>query len=226
MVVYLLRDLHFSCIELMCNTAASIVVQFLVLNRWGRLGDVFGNRVILSLTGFVIPVVPVLWVLSPGFWYLLAVQAFSGLVWSGFSLSASNYVYDLTPSDRRGGIDGAAWRVGCTGSIYWRLPGQYAGDQPAYRDSLFETSFEWLSVFYGICLVSAALRLMVASVFIRHIAEVRRVRATNYSNLVFRVTRFSPISGLIFDIVSRLPKADADEPGKSQDNDRQDEKDP
>jgi MFS family permease len=32
---------------------------------------------------------------------LLAVQALSGLAWAGFTLSATAYVFDLTPSEQR-----------------------------------------------------------------------------------------------------------------------------
>jgi MFS family permease len=78
-----------------------VLVQFLVLSRWGRLYDLFGNRIILQLTGFTIPI---LWIVSANFYYLLAVQALSGLVWSGFSLSASNSVYDLTSCNKRAGL--------------------------------------------------------------------------------------------------------------------------
>ncbi len=210
-VVYLLRDLHFSYVELMCNTAASIVVQFLVLNRWGRLGDIFGNRIILSLTGFIIPVVPVFWVLSTDFWYLLLVQAFSGLVWSGFSLSASNYVYDLTSSDKRAGLMALHGVLSALAVFVGASLGSFLAIFLPTEISLFGWHHQWLTVFYGICLVSAALRMTVAMVFIRHIDEVRRVRPIRYGKLIFRVTRFSPVSGLIFDIVGRQPRRDDDE---------------
>lgn len=204
-VVYLLRDLHFNYVELMANTAASIVVQFMVLSRWGRLSDIFGNRIILKLTGFIIPVVPCLWVLSTNFWYLLAVQAFSGLVWSGFSLAASNYVYDLTTSDKRAGLmalhgvlAALAVFIGASlgGLLVLILPTEV---------TFGGIHFEWLSVFYGVFLISALARISIATLFLPHIDEVRRVRHIGYSGLIFRVTRFSPVSGLIFETIGRLP---------------------
>jgi MFS family permease len=48
----------------------------------------------------MLPVVPVLWLFSDNFWYLLAVQAVGGLVWAGFSLSTGNFLYDLRPGPR------------------------------------------------------------------------------------------------------------------------------
>lgn len=99
--VYLLRDLGFSYIEFMACSAATVFMQFLTLYRWGRVSDIFGNRIILSLCGSLIPLVPFSWLLSANFYYLLVVQAFSGAICAGFTLSASNFLYDLIPQNKR-----------------------------------------------------------------------------------------------------------------------------
>ncbi|HAT58112.1 MAG TPA: MFS transporter, partial [Gammaproteobacteria bacterium] len=44
-----------------------------------------------------IPVIPVLWMLSPNQYYLIFVQIVSGVFWSGFTLSTANYLYDIRP---------------------------------------------------------------------------------------------------------------------------------
>jgi MFS family permease len=205
-VVYLLRDLGYSYIQLTANTAASVLVQFLVLSRWGRLGDLFGNRIILRVTGFSIPAVPLLWVLSTDFWYLILVQAISGLLWSGYSLSASNFLFDLTPQGRRAGmmavhnlLSSIAVFIGATfgGYLALHLPTSIA---------VGDIQFSWLSVFYGVFITSSILRMVVALGFLPHLEEVRSVRNMTYHGLIFRVTRFSPISGVIFDVVSRVRK--------------------
>jgi len=214
MVVYLLRDLHFSYLELTLNTAASVLMQFLVLNRWGRLGDLFGNRIILRLTGYTIPVIPVLWVLSSDFYYLLLVQMVSGLVWSGYSLSSSNFLFDLTPGHRRAGMmalhnffSSVAVFIGASAgsALALILPTSIA-------TSLFsvDIAFSWGSVFYGVFLFSAFTRLTVGLLFLRHIEEVRLVKPMSYHGLAFRVTRFSPVSGVIFDIIARTRDRDGD----------------
>jgi len=204
-VVYLLRDLNYTYIELTFNTAASVLVQFLVLNRWGRLADLFGNRIILRVTGFTIPFIPALWTLSSDYWYLILVQAISGLVWSGYSLSASNFVFDLTPQQKRAGLmaihnvlSGIAVFLGAS------LGGFLALSLPTSIE-LFSLDIAWLSVFYGVFLTSSLVRLLIALAFLPRLKEVRSVRKMSYSGLIFRVTRFSPVSGLIFDIIGRRP---------------------
>lgn len=209
-VVYLLRDLHYSYIQLMCNTGASVLMQFMVLSRWGRLADLFGNRIILRVTGFSIPLIPVLWVLSADFWYLLLVQMVSGLVWSGFSLSASNYLFDLTPQAKRGGMM-AMHNLNSSIAIFMGASfGGYLALHLPQHLALAGIDLRWRSVYYGVFVCSALIRVIVATGFLPRLKEVRSVRNMTYHGLIFRVTRFSPISGVIFDVVSRVRRSTAD----------------
>ena len=209
-VVYLLRDLHYSYVQLMCNTGASVLLQFLVLSRWGRLGDLFGNRIILRVTGFSIPVIPALWVLSPDFWYLLMVQMLSGLIWSGFSLSASNYLFDLTPQAKRGGMMAFHNLLSSLAVFAGASLGGYLALTLPREATLGPLAMHWGSVYYGVFLCSALIRIVVATSFLPRLKEVRSVRSMTYHGLIFRVTRFSPVSGVIFDVVSRVRRSAAE----------------
>jgi MFS family permease len=213
-VVYLLRDLHFSYFELTLNTAASVLMQFLVLNRWGRLGDLFGNRIILRLTGYTIPFIPALWVLSSDFYYLLLVQMISGLVWSGYSLSSSNFIFDLTPAHRRAGLMAAHNLFGSIAVFAGASVGSALAlilpTSIATSVGSLEIAFTWSSVFYGVFLISCVTRLLMGLLFLPHIEEVRVVKPMSYHGLAFRVTRFSPVSGVIFDIIARTRNKDED----------------
>ncbi|HEY6131172.1 MAG TPA: MFS transporter, partial [Halioglobus sp.] len=91
--VHMLRGLGFSYLQYSINAAASIVTQFLLLGFWGRFSDRHGNRPVILLTGGVLPVLPLLWLVSPDFYYLLLVQIVSGAAWSGFTLSTANFLY-------------------------------------------------------------------------------------------------------------------------------------
>lgn len=119
--IYLLRDLHYTYIQFMCNTGASVLMQFVVLNRWGYLALHLPTEI---------------------------------------------------------GI----------GSV----------------------TLHWGSVYYGVFLCSALVRMVVAASFLPRLNEVRSVRNMTYHGLIFRVTRFSPISGIIFDVVTRVRRSAAD----------------
>ena len=77
--------------------------------------------------------------------------------------------------------------------------------------TLADTTLTWTTGIYGVFLVSALLRLLVAVLFLPRLEEVRDVRRMSYHGLFFRVTRFSPVSGVIFDIVARRTRREEEE---------------
>ena len=210
-VVYMLRDLKFSYAEFMINSAAAVLLQFLTLNRWGRLSDIFGNRLILITTGAIIPVMPTLWLVSTNYYYLLGVQCVSGLVWAGFSLSASNFVFDLTPPERRATLMAAHNVLAALGVFIGAVIGGFLGTHLPNEITLFGTTIQWLSVLYGVFVISGIMRLIVAIGFLPRLEEVRQVRPMSMTGLIFRVTRFAPVSGLIFEIVGTLRRRKNDD---------------
>ncbi|MEK6749480.1 MAG: MFS transporter [Pseudomonadota bacterium] len=199
--VYMLRDLHFTYLQFMVMTAASVVVQFLCLNTWGKIGDEYGNRVILMLTGALVPFLPLLWLVSQEFYYLLSLQILSGVAWAGFNLSAANFLYDLVPAPKRvtylamhNMMSNIAVFLGAM------LGGLLATVLPA-AVALGGYELRWFSPLLWVFLLSAIVRAAVAVMFLPHLVEVREVRETTMSAVVFRFIRFDSLSGLILEIV-------------------------
>ena len=202
--VYMLRDLQFSYLQFMANTGMAVLVQFLTLNTWGRISDVFGNRLILVTTGSLIPVLPALWLLSDNFWYLLAVQVISGLGWAGFSLSTGNFFYEVVSKERRAGYMAfhnmltalAVFAGGMFGALLTRVLPQHG--------TLFGWQWSWDgSILLGVFAVSALLRGAVAYWFLPRLEEVKVPRRQmSPRQLVFRVARFNAFSGLVYEVVT------------------------
>lgn len=200
--VYLLRDLHFSYMEFMACSASTVLFQFIALQRWGRISDIFGNRIILNLCGLLIPLLPFLWLLSGNFYYLLLVQAFGGFIWAGFSLSASNYLYDLIPQNKRATYMAIHNVLGSTGVFLGALLGGWLGTVMPDHYSLFGVEVTLTSVIYNIFILSFVLRLATMLTFIPRLREKRKVRRLPLRNLVFRVIAFNPLSGLKFEVTA------------------------
>ena len=199
--VYMLRDLEFTYGQFMANTGMSVLAQFLTLTRWGRIADVFGNRRILATTGVLIPLMPLLWMVSGHPGYLLCVQALSGLVWAGFTLSAGNFLYDLITPDKRATFL-AVHNVLASISIFVGASiGGYLGMVLPTRVELFDTVQEWGSPLLGVFAISALARFFVVLLLLPKIREVRRVRPISFGNLIFRVTRVNALAGLVFEII-------------------------
>ena len=204
--IYLLRDLGFSYVEFMACTASTVLMQFLTLNRWGRISDIFGNRVILSLCGSLIPFVPLLWLFSTNFYYLLVVQAFGGAIWAGFTLSASNFLYDLIPQNKRATYMASHNVLASIGVFIGALLGGYLGTVMPEKYSVFGYEINLVSQLYTVFILSFVLRFITSFLLIPKLKEIRRVKPVTVRRLVFRIVRFNPLSGLKFEVISSRRK--------------------
>jgi MFS family permease len=202
--LYMLRDLALSYFEFMTITVASVMVQFLTLNRWGRLADLFGNRLLLVTTGSIITLIPSLWLVSTHYAWLLVVQALSGLGWAGFTLSATAFVFDLTPPEQRARLFAIHNILAALGVFLGAATGAFLARHIPEEITVAGFTVVLFTPLLGLFFVSSLTRLAVAVLFLPLLKEVRRVRPMSVSGLVFRVTRMHPISGLVYDIVGRI----------------------
>ena len=68
----------------------------LALPVWGRAVDRFGARRVMSLAGYLMPVVPVLWLFSGSVSWLIGVQIYSGFIWAAFEIATVSFIFDIT----------------------------------------------------------------------------------------------------------------------------------
>ncbi|MCA9781947.1 MAG: MFS transporter [Candidatus Cloacimonetes bacterium] len=204
-VLFMLRDLGFSYRTFMIVSAVSVFVQFLTLNRWGQLSDSLGNRRILLGTGILLPLLPALWLFSGHPIYLIMVQALSGTVWAGYSLSAGNFVYDLIPPERRvvlmalhGMGSGLAMFLGA-------LLGGWLGDWLPVSIGLAGLHWTVASPLVWLFLISGLVRLAIAVLLLPRLLDSSGIPDGAATPLVWRVTRMLPQAGLIFDLIGRRP---------------------
>lgn len=215
--VYMLRDLKYSYLLFMINTAASVLMQVLTLNAWGRVGDHFGNRKILVMCGSLIPVFPMLWTLSPNYFYLVCLQAMGGLVWAGFSLSAGNFFFDLVPAGKRATYLALHNVLASIGIFIGASLGGYLGAVLPKEFDLFGHHVTWGSALFGVFLLSTACRLVIVLLFLPRVKEVREVRPVSVGGLLFRVARYNALAGLFFELIGRRRPRPAAEPESFRD---------
>ena len=203
--VYMLRDLELSYFEFMVLSGTSVLAQFLMLTTWGRIADVYGNRLILIVTSISLPFVPSLWLLSDAFWALLLFQALSGLSWSGFTLSAGNLLYELVPQTRRAAYV-AFHNVGTAMGVFAgaMLGALLEGVLPP-RTVLFGESSTLSNLLY-LFILSGLLRGVIAALLARRVRELRKPRkALSAPALVLRVTGLNAMVGFVYDFIGRPP---------------------
>jgi MFS family permease len=102
-VVYLLRHLEFSYTTYIIIILSGTVFSLFVLELWGKFADRYGNYRVLCIADILIPIIPILWILSSSPIYLILVPSLvTGISWAGFNLSAGNFVYDNVSQQKRG----------------------------------------------------------------------------------------------------------------------------
>jgi MFS family permease len=103
LAVYLLRYLEFNYITYMVIILSASFFSISVTKIWGNFADKYGNYKVLAITSLLIPIIPILWILSPSPIYMIFVPSFiSGISWAGFSLSSGNFIYDNVSNHKRG----------------------------------------------------------------------------------------------------------------------------
>jgi MFS family permease len=188
-IVYMLRDLQLSYLQYTSITATMILSQYLTLPRWGRVCDIFGNRVVLLFCGSIIPLMPLFWLVSTNLGYLLVVQIIGGVVWAGFALSSGNFIYELVPATKR--VTYLALHNVLTGIAVFggALLGGLLSEHLPKSLSLGSWQLQWFSVFYGVFILSTLLRIGVAIYFLPRVHEIRQVKTLSWQSLLRQVLR-------------------------------------
>ena len=198
--VYMLRDLHFSYLQFMLVSAAAVMVQYFTLHNWGKFGDRFGNRKVLVITGFTLPLVPELWLFSDNFYFILVIQMLAGLTWAGFSLSMGNFLFDAIPPPKRAKCVAIFNILNATGIFFGATIGGWLTRYLPGSISILDTKISMISNLQWLFLISGVLRLCVSAIFLPAIREMREVEPITFRELIFRVSTIRPISGLRFDL--------------------------
>lgn len=193
-VIYFLRDLHFTYIEYAAWMATGVVGQLVTLKPWGLLGDRFGNKKLLIVTGLLVPFLPMLYLITTNFWFVAGINFFGGVVWGGLALGLQNYVFDaVRPEDRAKGVavystvNAAGWFAGSM------LGGWLAGIVP----SEFMVGTLQIAVASNLQLVffiSGLLRLIVSLSLLKSFRETRAVEPITHRDLVSELPLVKPLA--------------------------------
>ncbi|QSX37535.1 MFS transporter [Shewanella sedimentimangrovi] len=203
--VYMLEGLKFTYLEFVFASVASICTQFVTLRFWGRFSDLYGNRLVMIITSCLIPSLPLLWLFSDNYGYILAIQAFSGFAWSGFTLSTANYLYDIRPF-RSDFATYAALQAALSaglvfvGAMFGGLIASHAADFLAWSD------WDLASPIFVVFLVSTLLRTLVTAWFIPRSVEPKVRPRPQLLQLIFRIRGFNAISGVALDFLTVVKK--------------------
>jgi len=183
-VVYMLKDLNFSYMEYTLVIIASTISTFLAMTYWGRLSDKFGNRKIITVTGLLVPFVPLVWALLTKSYQIIILEVFSGFVWAGFNLSTTNFIFDNVESSKRAKSFAYFNLFNSSAVFIGASLGAFLSVKLAFP--IFVSSLPLIFIISGI------LRLASSLIFLPLIKEVRDVKRISTKKLLL-VTLTKPI---------------------------------
>jgi MFS family permease len=197
-VIYMLQDLHLTYWEYGTWLAAGIIGQFVTLRAWGQFGDRFGNKALLTFTGVLVAVLPMLYLLNTAWGFLVVVNFFGGVVWAGLGLGLNNYVFDsVHPADRSKAV-AVSSTVNAIGWALGTLLGSWLiGVVPASL-RLGSLDVHPASNLPFLFFLSGLLRLTVSASLLRTFHEPRVVEFCAHRRLMWELPLLKPLRQLSF----------------------------
>ena len=99
--VYMVEDLRFDATSIGYVLISGSVFKMLTQKKAGEWADRFGEGRILTIMMFLIPSVPILWMLSSTLWQVIIINGIAGFLWGVFELTSFNYLLHITPNTGR-----------------------------------------------------------------------------------------------------------------------------
>ena len=186
--VYMLRNLGFSYVTFMIITMSQVLFAILMIKIWGKFADKYGNYEVIKITAVLVPLYPILWLISSNPIYLVfGPSLIGGIAWSGLDLATGNFIFDtVTPQKRSLVVSYFHVMMGVGIFLGAGLGGLLA--------KIINISF--MDTLLFIFLISAFARLITGMLLISKIKEVRKTEKFDSSkalkNLVFGI--ISPLS--------------------------------
>ena len=196
--VYMLKNLQLSYISYTLVLISPIVATIFFMPWWGRFADRFGNIKTMKIASWLVPFVPILWLLStvippillvP---YLLVIEFYSGMAWAGFNLSTGNFIYDAVTRERVGVCFAYENVISATGTVVGATIG---GVIVSYKFDILG-----LNAILFIFAISAIIRLLVPLTMLSLVKEVKTVEPFKMStfnhDLKESITKIRPQKAL------------------------------
>lgn len=193
-VLYMLRDLQLAYSEYGAWLAAGILGQLLTLGAWGRFADRFGNKALLTVTGFMVPFLPMLYLAGTSLIFLLCVNFFGGVTWGGLALGLQNYVFDAVRPEDRAKAVATYSTINALGWCLGAFLGSWLVHALPSRLSVGHLSLELASNLPVVFFVSGLLRLAVSASFVKSFHEARAVEQAPFAQLVWELPLLKPLS--------------------------------
>ena len=196
--VYMLKDLGFTYLQFAIIIAAELIASFVAMGIWGRLIDGKGTKYVLYISGMLASIIPLFWLFSSNFYYLILVEVFSGLAWAGFNLISSNFIFDAVRPENR---------IRCI-AYYKFFEGLAIFGGALLGGFLIEHLPAWIfiSSILVVFLISGVLRLITSLILLPTLKEARLIEVDIGHSFFKKYLTIRPSEGLVFEVIGRYHK--------------------
>ena len=99
--LFMVQSLKATPTDVAIFTIAGSLSALPALRLFGHLSDSWGARKVMLVTGWLIPLLPLAWILARVPVHGTLINIPGGMLWAGFNLAAFNYLLSLAPSEKR-----------------------------------------------------------------------------------------------------------------------------
>jgi len=188
---YMLYDLKLSYFSYTLLVASAVVSKYFAMPIWGKAVDRYGTKKVLTLSGVLMPFVPIPWIFSGNLGYLAVAQMFSGFAWAGFEIASFNFFFDTIIPQKRSKYM----------AYYNVLNGIALFAGAMVGGLLIKYNFLSWSDYYTAFLLSGILRYIIFFMFISRLREIRAVDHITYPKLLFHIVTTMTTRGLIYEAI-------------------------
>ncbi len=161
--VYMVQDLKFTAAMVGLTAVATNLTKVFTQKKIGELSDRWGPGPVQAVSMFLIPILPLIWILATQLWHVVAINLAGGVLWGAFELVSFNFLLQLTPDALRARYS-AIFQIVVTVAL-------------AGGAALGSGILQWWG-YPGIFLVSALGRIVAALFFLRLMTRLRRQKMT------------------------------------------------
>ena len=207
-VVYVLKTLQFSYIQYTAIVLVPMLVKVLTMTYWGKYSERFGSKRIMTVSGMVIAIIPLLWFIFGLlfenthliFYLILLAEAISGFAWAGFELTTFNYMLETASPQKR-----------AKAFAYFNV---MFGTMVLFGGLIGSWLVSWIPPILGIgtllivFLISFIIRSVIAMRFAGRMKEVRIEKYVDENKLFFDLVIAKPWNGALHQTTSMITLAE------------------
>ncbi|MCS7134363.1 MAG: MFS transporter, partial [Candidatus Pacearchaeota archaeon] len=188
-VVYMLKDLGFDYVTYTLIVSSSILGTLIFMPLWGKFIDHYGTVKTIRITSLFTCTIPLGWFLFSFLpksfalvFFLIFIEFCSGVIFSGFSLATSNFIYDAVTRERMA-LCQSYFNVITSIAVF---AGTSLGS--VIVSSRFFAFFG--SVFLTVFLISGILRILISLTLVPKFNEVRMVKPFKFIDVKEKIKHF------------------------------------